>query len=200
MARVSAHGTPEEKAKVKAAVYRKYPQLKKNTSEEEGGDKMEEKLKTLEEQNALLLKELEELKLSKKSELVEELCEMNSKLVKEDLIKESDEMLKLRKDYESKLVKEQDKKVPEEKEADKKAPEEGEDKKDKKPEDKKDKKPEEKEDEEDKEPSKAVAAEGVKEDFNEDIGEGLSVNEYGAVSFSDGYYKEFNKSIKDLLG
>ena len=29
LARVSAHGTPEEKRKVKAAVYRKYPSLKK---------------------------------------------------------------------------------------------------------------------------------------------------------------------------
>lgn len=29
LARVSAHGTPAEKAKVRAAVYRKYPELKK---------------------------------------------------------------------------------------------------------------------------------------------------------------------------
>lgn len=32
LARVSQHGTPEEKAKVRAAVYRKYPSLRKNAT------------------------------------------------------------------------------------------------------------------------------------------------------------------------
>ena len=36
LARVSAHGTPTEKARVKAAVYRKYPELKKRKQEREG--------------------------------------------------------------------------------------------------------------------------------------------------------------------
>ena len=35
LARVSAHGTPTEKARVKAAVYRKYPELKKRKQERE---------------------------------------------------------------------------------------------------------------------------------------------------------------------
>lgn len=32
LARVSAHGTPAEKAKVRAAVYRKYPELKRRAA------------------------------------------------------------------------------------------------------------------------------------------------------------------------
>jgi len=34
LARVSAHGTPSEKAKVRAAVYRRYPGLRKTTKKE----------------------------------------------------------------------------------------------------------------------------------------------------------------------
>jgi hypothetical protein len=41
LARVSANGTPEEQKKVRAAVYRKYPELKKD-DEESLGDKMED--------------------------------------------------------------------------------------------------------------------------------------------------------------
>lgn len=78
-----------------------------NDSEvDHGGDKMEEKLKQLEEQNALLQKELENMKIKQKESIVEEVCKLNDSLVKEDLMKESEEILKLRMDYESRLIKE----------------------------------------------------------------------------------------------
>jgi len=35
LARVSQHGTPEEKKRVRAAVYKKYPELKKNKQKKE---------------------------------------------------------------------------------------------------------------------------------------------------------------------
>jgi len=47
LARVAAHGTPAEQAKVRAVVYSKYPQLKKRKEEREGGLKKAATLLTL---------------------------------------------------------------------------------------------------------------------------------------------------------
>lgn len=171
---------------IKEALSLEDAELKNNASleEEDGGEtKMEEKIKTLEEQNAQLMKELEEMKLSKKSELVENICKINDKLVKEELMKESEEVLKLREAYEKELsTKEAAPAVEEVKKEEPKV-----------------------EativEEEVAKATESISTEVVKEDLNEEVNkEEYAVSKKdGSLSFSESYYNEFNKSIKDLL-
>ena len=140
-----------------------------------GGDKMEENMKKLEEQNAELQAKVNELELSRKESLVEELCGMNDSLVKEELMKESEEVLKLRKDYELKLVKESEEAAKAEEEK---------------------KEESEKKEEEKDEEGEAASAEPVKGEGEKEVAESFVVEKDGSMTFSEKGYSEFSESFK----
>jgi hypothetical protein len=66
--------------------------------------KMEQETTKLQEENAILKKELEEMKAGQKLELVESLLKLNDKLDKEQLMQESESVLKVREEYEKNAI------------------------------------------------------------------------------------------------
>jgi len=133
-----------------------------------------EELEKLQKENEKLKKQLESVKLAEKERLVDSILEMNKGLNKNDLIKESDDILKMRMEYEKKLN------VKEEEEDKEPAPAEPK-----------------------VEPKAEPEGEGVvekpEEKPQESFEDGVVIEKSGDITMSEKLYKKFNDEIKESI-
>jgi hypothetical protein len=160
----------DEKAEVVPSAHIKENKLEENKMEVDYKVKYEE-----------AVKEIASLKESHKVELVESILALNKSLSKDDLMTESEEVLKIRKQYETKLNESEEAPKAEEPKAE--APKEEE-------------KPAEEEKKEEEAPKAESEAIAEADESKEEIKESFVANKYGDFTMSESAYKKFNDELK----
>lgn len=158
-----------------------------NESQKEVTTMADEKAnKVLEEKDLEIKKLQEQLVNQKKEAIVERLLEVNKELNKEDLMKESEEVLKLRVGYEKKIAEQEEQSVEKSEEEKKKEEEEKKKKKEEEPQ------PKEGEGDGVVEPKEEPAKEGA------DL-KGIIVTKEGVITMSEDYRNRFNNELKESI-